>query len=252
MTAERPQAEQESQPSSRYIVPLNSLSSDNYELRRPVNILIEDYGDTVTARLPEFGLYTTDGVSDELALDGLTKDIIDLHQILQSTPDEELGPVLLRQKRGLLSLIAEINPESDLKQSSPEEVLRKRVPLEKLIEGLSSTAIGPKGSPAILTPEVAEHFNRIVGGELGDDVDTSSLIFPLTDVCRRLPEELRDKALAVDPRVKNTYNHAIFPILRAGIQTVGELRSFLAEGSEVRHLGLVGHGFLAVAFRRKA
>ncbi len=104
--ARREGSEQEPQPTSRYIVPLNSLGSDQYELKRPIGVLIEEYGDNddVMARLPEVGQYGH-GATEDLAIEDLVEITIDYFGVLEGTPDDGLGPLPLKHKARLTRLI---------------------------------------------------------------------------------------------------------------------------------------------------
>ncbi len=110
MTTERrgEGAEQEPQPTSRYIVPLNSLGSDQYELKRPIGVLIEEYGDEVMARLPEVGQYGH-GATEDLAIEDLIEITVDYFSELEGMPDVELGPLPLKHKARLARLIGKVN-----------------------------------------------------------------------------------------------------------------------------------------------
>lgn len=109
--ARREGAEQEPQPTSRYIVPLNSLGSDQYELKRPIGVLIEEYGedDDVMARLPEVGLYGH-GATEDLAIEDLIETTVDYFTELDGTPDNGLGSLLLKHKARLNRFLEKVEP----------------------------------------------------------------------------------------------------------------------------------------------
>lgn len=256
MTAERPQAEQEPEPKARYIVPINTLSSRSFELKRTISVLIEDYGDSVTARLPEFELYC-DGIIDEssvsneqTALEGLVEDIIDLHQDLQNTSDDELGPIPTKWKKGLSQLIKAVEVERREKEGRPYEA--PKTPIVKLVEGLTLDVSRKKGETAV-TPLLAEHFNRTVGSELADEVELESLIIPTVNTyLKHLPLGEREKVSALDPFIKGGYNGALTSLRRSGYCTVGDLRNLTPEKAyNVKDLGANAYSFLQEAFKPK-
>lgn len=102
-------ADQEPQPTSRFIVPLNSLGSEQYELKRPIGVLIEEYGDDVIARLPEVGQYGH-GATEDLAIDDLVEVTVEYFSDLEGTPDDGLGPLPLKHKARLNRLLEKVQP----------------------------------------------------------------------------------------------------------------------------------------------
>ena len=79
-------------PQKPVIMPIKiyNLSSEKYELKMPVDVILEIYPDEVLALLPELTL-CGEGESELEALEDLKSDIIDLLEDIKGTPDAELG-----------------------------------------------------------------------------------------------------------------------------------------------------------------
>lgn len=92
---------------SPHVIPLNlwDLNSKAYTLRQSVVISIEQWSDN------EFTAHWHDveavghGEGQQQAIDGLCESIIDLHEGLRQTPDENLGKMVLKAKQILSAVI---------------------------------------------------------------------------------------------------------------------------------------------------
>jgi hypothetical protein len=87
------------------IVPLNSLGSKSYVLRRPIFAVVETYKDEVVARLPEFDIYASGEIEAD-AIRGLRQDLLVLFDDLRSS-ESELGELPASWLRDLSEYIEE-------------------------------------------------------------------------------------------------------------------------------------------------
>jgi hypothetical protein len=83
---------------------LMDIGSTHLTLLNPVQIVIEQYEDEVTASWPELEVFGS-GDSDSEAILALKRDIVSLYEELCSTPDSELGALALGWKRTLQGVI---------------------------------------------------------------------------------------------------------------------------------------------------
>lgn len=83
---------------------INDLNSDKYELRDPINIILEIYDDEVLASFPDLELFG-DGRNIFEAIADLKEQILDLHIDYQGTPNKMLGTDPLRWKKLLTRMI---------------------------------------------------------------------------------------------------------------------------------------------------
>jgi hypothetical protein len=81
--------EQSERPIER-LIELPFLRSEKYELRRPILVNIEEYEDEVLARWPVVEL-TARGQTEFIALSSLQDAIVDLHDELDASDEENLG-----------------------------------------------------------------------------------------------------------------------------------------------------------------
>ena len=76
------------------------LGTDDATLTLPLQVTIEDYEDEVIASWPEVGA-DGDGASEGEAILALKQDLTSLAVDLLTSPNDELGPLPLAQKRAL-------------------------------------------------------------------------------------------------------------------------------------------------------
>jgi len=86
---------------------LCDLGHEEYSLRWPIAVVIEEYDEETVARLPEVEAFASAATEAE-ALALLKEDMIDLYEDLTSTPEDQLG-TLPRQWRAVLSRLIEKN-----------------------------------------------------------------------------------------------------------------------------------------------
>jgi hypothetical protein len=80
------------------------LSSDEFDLTRPLTVSIEIYKDEVLAIVPELELYG-EGSTEIEAMDDLESELIDLYAYLKPIPNRKLGKSPREWKRIIISLI---------------------------------------------------------------------------------------------------------------------------------------------------
>lgn len=85
-------------------VTLLDLGIESLALAQPVQIVIQQYDEEVTASWPETEAFGS-GSSPSEAILALKRDIVALYSDLQSTPDEELGALSLVWKRALRRVV---------------------------------------------------------------------------------------------------------------------------------------------------
>ncbi|OPL17382.1 MAG: hypothetical protein AVO38_01425 [delta proteobacterium ML8_D] len=81
-----------------------SLPSDEYELKLPVDVILEIYTDEVLALIPDLELYG-EGSNEIEALNDLKLELIDLIDRLYELPDNELGSSPKAWKKTLNQLV---------------------------------------------------------------------------------------------------------------------------------------------------
>lgn len=81
-----------------------SLPSDQYELKIPVDVILEIYADEVLALIPDLELYG-EGSNEMEALNDLKLELLDLIDNLYGLPDNELGSSPKAWKKTLNQLV---------------------------------------------------------------------------------------------------------------------------------------------------
>lgn len=91
---------------SRPIVKQTNIAeiSDDFRVKIPIPVTIEEYDDGVTASVAEIQLFAT-GATEAEALLRLKREIVSLYDELSETPREQLGNLLIRYLRVLGKLV---------------------------------------------------------------------------------------------------------------------------------------------------
>lgn len=96
----------ESRPISRQAT-LYDLNGEDYRLRMPLSISVDEFTDEVIARFPEVGA-SASGDSELDAIDALKVEIEALHKELQATGKRKLGRAPARWRRLLADLLEKV------------------------------------------------------------------------------------------------------------------------------------------------
>lgn len=83
---------------------IHSLPSEEYELKAPIDVIIEIYSDEALAVIPELELYG-EGRTEMDALSDLKLELIDLYENLVDMSDDELGDSPREWKKTLQLLV---------------------------------------------------------------------------------------------------------------------------------------------------
>ena len=95
-------------PAAAFVaVPIATLDPEPYELVAPVSAIIRENDGNFVTSFVEASLAAS-GDTEAEAIDGLKARIITTFERLESKPDDKLGPVPLRQKQLLTSLIGRL------------------------------------------------------------------------------------------------------------------------------------------------
>ena len=84
---------------------INSLPSEKYELKTPIDVIIKIFADEAMALFPDLELYG-EGKNEMEALNDLKLEIMDLLEDLEGVPEEELGQAPKAWKKTLSLLVA--------------------------------------------------------------------------------------------------------------------------------------------------
>ena len=80
------------------------LDDEEYHLRLPISIVLEEYSNEITASWPEIEAFGS-GDSPTEAILSLKRDIVSLYDDLRTTPNDELGVLPQSWKRALESVV---------------------------------------------------------------------------------------------------------------------------------------------------
>ena len=89
-----------------YSVKIYDLNSEKCILKYPVDIVLEKYDDEVIARFPELEVFGSGNTESESLIE-LKREILDLYADLESSGENELGPLPQMWKRILRQIILE-------------------------------------------------------------------------------------------------------------------------------------------------
>jgi len=94
------------------MVPINSLGTEQYELLRPITVVVTSAQDEFEASFFDANLYGS-GDTEEEAISDLKVVIVEAFERLSALEDEKLGPLMDKQKQVLAAHIRKGDKQKD-------------------------------------------------------------------------------------------------------------------------------------------
>jgi hypothetical protein len=91
-----------------FSVQLETLAPEPYRLIRPISVLVEGNGEDFTASFLQANI-SGSGETEADALESLRDAIVSTYEALSDVPDDDLGPLPIRQKNTLMATVRRVD-----------------------------------------------------------------------------------------------------------------------------------------------